>query len=211
MALEIKRLVNHPIDSNCYIIFDKLISNECVIVDPGSDNNDALYEIIDELSLAPQYIILTHEHFDHCWGVNALKEKYPNIKLVCSLVCSVAIQNARLNYSHYYCRPEFSIVPADVILENNNWSMVWNGYNIAFSPARGHSSSGIFFIIGNSLFTGDTLIKDEKTIIKFKTGSFSELKSTFLLFEKFKGKGYVVYPGHGTTFNLDYYNLNISL
>ena len=42
MALEIIRIINRPIDSNCYIIFDESINNECVIIDPGSEKIDNL-------------------------------------------------------------------------------------------------------------------------------------------------------------------------
>ena len=81
MALEIIRIINRPIDSNCYIIFDESINNECVIIDPGSEKIDNLINLINELSLNPRFIILTHEHYDHCWGVNDLRAKFPHIKL----------------------------------------------------------------------------------------------------------------------------------
>ena len=211
MALEIKRLVNHPIDSNCYIIFDKIISNECVIVDPGSDKNDALYEIIDELSLSPQYIILTHEHFDHCWGVNHLRNSYPTARLVCSAVCSRAIQDVRLNYSHYSGHEEFRIKPADIILEDMCWMLKWNDYDINFEPAKGHTASGIIFYVATILFTGDSLIKGAATITKFKSGSDSDFKETLKIIESKKGKKYMIYPGHGDVFSLDDYDLSIAL
>ena len=116
------------------------------------------------------------------------------MKLVCSSICSEAVQNPRLNYSHYFCHPEFSISPAEIILDDCECVIIWNGYNLGFTPAKGHSNSGIFFSIENTLFTGDTLIKDKETIIKFKTGSHLELEASLSFLESCKGKGFKVYP-----------------
>ena len=46
MALEIHRIINTPIDSNCYIIHDKTKTDDCVIVDPGSEINNELINYI---------------------------------------------------------------------------------------------------------------------------------------------------------------------
>lgn len=211
MSLEIIRIVNTPINSNCYIIYDDAKSKECVIVDPGSEMNEGLIRILNNLLLKPEFIILTHEHYDHCWGVNNLRCKYSYIKLICSKNCSEAIQNPRSNYSHYYCSPEFSIEPADLLIEEILWRMNWNGYELFFILAKGHSASGIFFRVDKYLFTGDTLIKNLLTITKFRTGSQSELITSLDYLASCKGKNYVVCPGHGDIFGLDDYDLNKAL
>ena len=190
MALEIIRIINRPIDSNCYIIFDESINNECVIIDPGSEKIDNLINLINELSLNPRFIILTHEHYDHCWGVNDLRAKFPHIKLICSSYCSSAIQNTKLTYSHYYCK------------------LSWNDYLITCSQAKGHSLSSIFIFIRSAIFTGDTLIMNSKTITRFKTGSKSDLENTLQKMLSYKGKGFLVHPGHGEIFPLDVYDLS---
>jgi glyoxylase-like metal-dependent hydrolase (beta-lactamase superfamily II) len=61
------------------------------------------------------------------------------------------------------------------------------------------------------LFTGDTLIKDIRTVTKLKTGSRDKLKETLSMLEKLKGMGLMVYPGHEEQFLLDSYNLDNSL
>lgn len=211
MSIEIKRVVNTPIDSNCYVIYDKSQSDECVIIDPGSDHNDELISFMAQNSLTPQYIILTHEHFDHCWGVNDLREKNPKIRLICSTMCSAAIQDPRASYSHYYCKPEFSIASADILLEDVQWKFDWNNYEFFFSAAKGHSTAGIFIVVENAVFTGDTLVKDMKTTTKFKTGSLKDLKQSLQNLSRYKGRGLTIYPGHGETFFLDAYDLSTAI
>ena len=169
----IKRLHNNPIDSNCFVIYDKTVGDDSIIVDPGSENNGSLNDFLQTEYLIPQYIILTHEHFDHCWGVSELRAKYPNVKLVCSAICSEAIQYKKRNYSVFHQQPGFELEAADVVLENIDWMLNWNGYGIRFVPAQGHSAAGIVFFIDKYVFTGDSLIKDTKTVTKLKTASVS--------------------------------------
>ena len=211
MSIVIKRLINTPVDSNCYIIYDKTQSNECIIIDPGSENNVELINYITQTLLYPQYIILTHEHFDHCWGVNDLRERYPYIRLICSSICSETIQDPRATYSHYYCKPEFVIAPADILLDDVQWKIEWNNFEFGFCAAKGHSASGIYIFLENAVFTGDTLVTNMKTITKFKSGSLSDLKQSLQALSRYKGCGLVVFPGHGESFELDKYDLSEAL
>lgn len=205
--LEVKQIKNTPIDSNCFVIFDKEKVNDCIVVDPGSEDNSLLYELLKSEGLNPQYIILTHEHFDHCWGVNQLREDYPSVKLVCSADCSEAIQNRKKNYSVFHQQPGFDVGAAEIELDKIGWKLDWNDYLLLFYPAQGHTASGVIFIIGSYIFTGDELIKGIKTVTKLKTGSIEKLSESTVFLESLKGKGMIVCPGHGESFGLDNYSL----
>lgn len=211
MMLVIHQLINNPVPSNCFVLCDKRFGRDCIVVDPGSDNNSCLYQYLEKEQLMPEYIILTHEHFDHCWGVNDFRDRYPNVKLVCSSICSNAIQSGKKNYSLFHQQPGFELKPADVVLDDINWSLSWNGYDIRFEQSQGHSAAGIIFFIGQYVFTGDTLIKDTKTVTKLKTASKEGLESSLLMLNKEKGKNLIVCPGHGEMFYLDGYDLNKAL
>lgn len=209
--LEIKQIDNIPISSNCFVLFDKAVGNNCIVVDPGSEDNSSLYQYLEQETLLPESIVLTHEHFDHCWGVNDMRNVYPNVKLVCSQICSEAIQDKKKNYSVFHQQPGFDLKPADIVLEDVCWMVNWNGYQIRFVPAKGHSAAGIVFFIDKYVFTGDTLIKDIKTVTKLKTASKEKLKDSLLMLENEKGKNLIVCPGHGETFELDNYDLTKAL
>ena len=60
------------------------------------------------------------------------------------------------------------------------------------------------------MFSGDTLIKDIRTVTKLKTGSKEKLSVSLRLIEKEKGQGLMVYPGHEDLFSLDDYDLSKS-
>lgn len=202
--VKILQFVNNPIPSNCYVVYDNSFGNQCLLVDPGCEDVSDLCDYLNSQNLQPQYILLTHEHFDHCWGVNSIRKKYMEVKLICSADCSTAIQDRKKNYSVFYEQPGFEIAAADVEITQDICLDLIN-HRVCFAIAQGHSTSGLIIGIDNYLFTGDELIKDVRTVTKLKTGSKEKLKESFAFLESLKGKNFLVCPGHGEMFRLDNY------
>jgi len=119
--LQVKQIINTPIDSNCFVIYDKEKGDNCIIVDPGSEDNSHLYELLKSEELNPQYIVLTHEHFDHCWGVNQLVEKY-HLPIVCSQLCAEAIKHEKRNCSVFYDNMDAFIIKSETICVE--WALI---------------------------------------------------------------------------------------
>lgn len=184
------------------------MGDDCVIVDPGSRINKALCFYLAQQQLVPSFIILTHEHFDHCWGVNDLVEKN-KIPVVCSELCSECIKSEKRNCSVYYeNNAQFIINAKTISVESLGFAMPFAGTTIQFYCTPGHTDASISFNVNGFLFTGDTLLKDIKTVTKLPTGSTSELNKSLEFYKRIQGKGYIVYPGHGGLFALDEYDLN---
>ena len=205
--LTIRQIINFPVPSNCFVLFDKAVGRECVVVDPGSKSDDALFAFLDEEGLTPQYIVLTHEHFDHCWGVNELVEKY-QIPIVCSALCAECIQYEKRNCSVFYDNNEGFVISSPTIsVESLNNVLPFSNTVINFYATPGHTDASICLVLGQSLFTGDTLIENLRTVTKLRTGSMVKLKDSIDTIAKLKGQGFTVYPGHGAMFLLDNYDL----
>ena len=63
---------------NTYIVFDTT-SHECAIIDPGmmvERERSIIDNFIKKNCLKPKFILLTHLHVDHVFGVSHLVEKY---------------------------------------------------------------------------------------------------------------------------------------
>ena len=205
--LSVQRIVNTPVPSNCFVIYDKAFGRECIVVDPGSKSDDYLFSFLDDMGLTPMFIILTHEHFDHCWGVNELVERYQS-PLVCSSLCAKFIQNEKKNCSVFYDNNEKFTINSNVkSVEFLDFELKIFDSVIHFFTTPGHTDASICFSIGDCLFTGDTLIKDLHTVVKLPTGSIDKLKVSYELFLQLQGKNYLIYPGHGDVFKLDEYDL----
>lgn len=204
----VKTFINKPVTSNCYVLFDKEESRDCIIVDPGSKSEADLIEFIDREGLHPLYIILTHEHFDHCWGVNDLVLRY-HVPIMCSALCGECIKDAKRNCSVFYENTEAFVIDTETIsVESLNFARPFGNYEIRFFMTPGHTDASISFMMGKCLFTGDALIKDMRTVTKLPTGSIKKLKETFETYRRLQGKGYKVCAGHGESFMLDGYDLN---
>lgn len=156
----IERYVNELMTSNCYMVVDE-VSKSCVVIDPGSEKSLREIEYINTRGLKPDYIIITHEHTDHNWGVNSLREAFPDIKLVCSEECSKHIAKANKAYFlFYYDDPIYSyeVEPADIIIKGQSNHLIWSDHGIEFMFTPGHSFGSMCVKIENMLFTGDTIM-----------------------------------------------------
>lgn len=203
MELNIERIVNNPINSNCFIIYKTGFSN-CIIVDPGSKDNSMLINFMTSENIRPDFIILTHEHFDHIWGVNELKSYYDDLKIISSQLCSDKIVDRKKNMSVFYDQVGFESFPCDISVESIENVLLWNDIKIDFIKTPGHTDCGISFVISNKIFVGDLIIPGFKTVTKLPTGSkISLLNSLNFILEKYKSKNIKVYPGHEEAFMLN--------
>lgn len=207
--LVVKRIINTPVPSNCFVVYDKSENTNCIIVDPGTKDNEELIAYISEQELSPVYIILTHEHFDHCWGVNSFVKRY-DVPILCSERCIECIKYDKKNCSVFYdINERFTIDSKSISVESLDYVLPFAGTRLQFFNTPGHSEASVCFTIGRHLFAGDTLIKDLRTVTKLPTGSVVKLRKTIDFLKQMQGKGYVVCPGHGEIFELDGYNLEL--
>lgn len=197
MALSVITIVNEPLSSNCYILYRENAAG-CVIVDPACVDATLIVSELDKLEIVPVYVVLTHEHFDHIWSVNGLRAKYPNLKVVCSKICSEAIQNNKSNLSLFRDGVGFEVEAADIVFEDG-LELLFEDEVFCLFETKGHSEGSICVYAQkcNALFSGDTLIPGLKTVTKLKGGSRDALAVSFMMIEqKYRGLNPMVYPGH---------------
>jgi hydroxyacylglutathione hydrolase len=201
MELLIEIIKNKPIDSNCFVLYNNS-SSDCIIIDPGTEDCSDLLFFLSQNKLVPEYILLTHEHFDHVWGVNKLLELF-TCTVVCSEKCLEYIADKKKNLSVFHDQIGFEISTQNVRLVSNETLKLGN-YSIRFKGTLGHSLGSISFWVNEILFTGDVLIKDTKTVTKLPGGCKKQLKNTLSeLNELFSQRNMVVYPGHGEMFGFN--------
>lgn len=196
--LNILQIKNEPVDSNCYVIFCDN-SNKCLVIDPGTQDCHDLLLILYSQNLIVEHILLTHEHFDHIWGVNKLMDVF-RCSLICSLDCSSNIVNKKKNLSFFYDTIGFESNSATHLIEELNYQLWWNEYCIELLSTKGHSEGSICIIISGNIFTGDTLIKNKQTIVKLPGGNKKFLSKSLMNINAKVNDSYLVHPGHGESF-----------
>ncbi|MPQ42984.1 MBL fold metallo-hydrolase [Clostridium tarantellae] len=172
-------------DANCYLIIDEK-TKECIIMDPGGDA-PMLINQIDSLNVKPKCILLTHGHIDHVSGVVELKNRY-NIPFYINKKDEEMIEKKAMIYG--------DIPKADGYLDNlTTFNLGENKIKCIETP--GHTPGGICFLIGDNLFTGDTLFLESVGRCDFPGGSHNTLVDSIKNSILPLGDNITVYPGHG--------------
>jgi hydroxyacylglutathione hydrolase len=197
---QIKSFINRPVPSVCYLIYNNCF-RDCIIVDPGNKDISELNQFINEKSLRPVYIILTHEHFDHIGGVEPLRELY-SCKVISSEECSLSITDPKRNFSLFIDQIGFSTRPTEILIKESFILKFWNCFEILLIPTPGHSEGSICIAIEDILITGDKLLNNMRTVIKLPGGDKNKLLGSLKTIQaKFNGST-KIYPGHGEPFFL---------
>ena len=191
--MNIKRLIIGPIETNCYII-STAGSNSCIIIDPGDD-----FEQIDRYltseKLIPDYIINTHGHYDHIMANNKLLDKYKNAILMVHKEDLTMLLNPKKNFSSITGRSFTSLEPKKLLHDNDTFT--WKKFKFKIIHTPGHTKGGICILVGQYLFSGDTLFRNSVGRTDLPGGSFeaiiTNIKQKLLTLDE----NTIVFPGHG--------------
>jgi hydroxyacylglutathione hydrolase len=209
--IKVKRFINQLMSSNCFVVYDDN-TKRAVVVDPGSEKSEKEITFIENNKLEVDYIILTHEHTDHNWGVNALLDKYPSAKLVCSELCDKLVKKTnRIFFSFYYDNPDYvyTIASADFLIKSKEDVLSWDGLEIHFLMTPGHSRASMCIDIAGMLFTGDTIMPYPCYLNK-KDGNMEDWEKSIAMVESKYIDETVIYPGHGDVLTLGEWKKNFS-
>lgn len=203
--LNVQRFVNELMDSNCYVVYDEE-TKRCLVFDPASEKSLQEIQFVGEKGLNLDYILLTHEHTDHTWGVNSILEHYPFAKVICSGLCKDALsREARMYFLLYYddMNYKYSVKRVDYTTEELGWHLDWLGHDIKFVPTPGHSPGSVCISIDNCMvFGGDTLMPFKPFIKKRNGGSVVLFHESVKKMINSYPEDIVVYPGHGESCEL---------
>src|SRR5690554_3985005 len=96
--------------SNTYVVSE---NKQCFIIDPGYEGPEII-EYIKSRKLVPQFIYITHGHYDHTGGVKQLKELY-HIPVYAPLKDKVWLTDTVYNHYSYDIPVDQYVVDGDQI------------------------------------------------------------------------------------------------
>lgn len=210
--IDILQYPSNLLSSNMYLL---ACEDKAIVIDPWVSDKLAEWFSVQERKV--DYIILTHEHYDHISGVNWLKD-HTQATVLCSEECGKAMAKPSHNYSKYFDAlidflPEEYIKGPPVIVDpyssygdvmfNRLFNLDWQGHRLELMPTPGHSKGSICILLDRKhLFSGDSLLKDFPVITKFRGGDIRSYESTTLKYLSSLEDDVTVYPGHFEIFNL---------
>lgn len=183
--------------ANCYVVHK--ITGDALIVDPG-DEPGRIIDYVERKRLRICAILGTHGHHDHIGAVTTLKNAF-------AVPFYLHSGDVRLlKYANLYrqmCDGSDPIVPPSVDYHIDKVEIPIRvgefSIDVLFTP--GHTRGGVCFLIGDFLFTGDTLLNGRVGRVDLpgadRTALCDSLRKLSVLPPETK-----VCPGHGRTTTL---------
>ena len=213
--IKIGRMVLGMCQTNCYFVY-RTGKPEAIVIDPA-DNGERIADALERNGFKVAGILLTHGHFDHIWGVEALVEAVnakaqenaddkndmnraglddTRVKVYAGEEEREVLSDPRKNVSKSMHRP--CTLEADVYVKDGD-EITIAGITCKVIATPGHTAGGIcyYFEEGGFVISGDTLFAESVGRTDFPTGSMGTLvrsikEKLFVLPEET-----VAYPGHG--------------
>ncbi|MBR3103099.1 MAG: MBL fold metallo-hydrolase [Lachnospiraceae bacterium] len=179
--------------TNCYFVYREGESG-VIFFDPAAQG-DYIYEKMKEHGFEIEVILLTHGHFDHIGGVDALREK-SGAKVYAMEAEKVLLQDPYVNVSAQMHAKV--TVEADGFLHDGD-ELEYGGKKCKVIATPGHTIGGccFYFEEAGMVICGDTIFAESVGRTDFPTGNMKKLLASiedkiFTLPEDTK-----LYPGHG--------------
>ncbi|MEC0183927.1 MBL fold metallo-hydrolase [Paenibacillus peoriae] len=204
MTLSIRSFNLGPLQTNAYLLQGD-DPQRAIIIDPGM-NPGPLLRAIESLTI--EAILLTHAHFDHIGGVEAIR----NAK-GCPVYLHALEQDwltfPKLNGSLMWpeASPPISTEPAEYDLdEGQQLDLIGHTFKVLHTP--GHSPGSVSFLCGKHLFSGDVLFRQGVGRTDLPGGRERDLFDSIQnkLFPL--GDDVTVYSGHGPKTSIGYEKVN---
>ena len=173
--------------TNCYILRQEA-SSKCLIIDPGYEAGRIL-SVLQQKQLEPEAILLTHGHFDHVGAVQDLATETDCDVYIAEADLSLPpmLTSGKLYYTHTY--------PASGTLN-------LAGLTIRVLPTPGHTPGSVCLLVGDTMFSGDTLFQGSCGRTDLPGGSWEQIAASLKTLAALPGD-YRVLPGHGGETTLD--------
>lgn len=199
----IKTFIEPPIDNNNYLLVDEITRDaaliDCSSIDiwdkvpsgfgnvvstPTGENREEL----ENINL--KYILLTHGHFDHIAGIRDGK-------------AAVFMHSSDLDwlkkvnqFMPMFGMPDMSVPKIDKFVEDGEIIKL-GSLEIKVLHTPGHTQGGVCYLVGNIVFSGDTVFRESVGRCDLEGGDFDQLVKSietklYTLPDDIK-----IYPGHG--------------
>ncbi|NTW29060.1 MAG: MBL fold metallo-hydrolase [Coriobacteriia bacterium] len=194
--MRVDRIVLGPLEANCWVVSDDA-GGPALVIDPAGDAERVL-EVLDGRSVAA--IVLTHGHFDHLGGVEALIAATGAALMVHELdaVDSMSSQKNLATMLGYHC---VAPVADRLLCEGDSIAAGELLFTVLHTP--GHTPGGICLFAEDpaggapQLFSGDTLFAGSVGRSDFGGGDGRALSHSIAAkLAPLPGET-VVHPGHG--------------
>lgn len=179
MMIKIDILALGEYQTNCYIVRNR--EDACVVIDPGFEPDTVLAQV-KSLGLNVEAILLTHGHFDHVGGVQAITQAQS---------CPVYMAPEDLKLPAFLTRP---LGPTIDVAGGDVLDLAGVQFRVLHTP--GHTQGSVCYLTDNALFSGDTLFAGSCGRTDLYGGDMVQMQQSLARLDALDFHGHV-FPGHG--------------
>jgi glyoxylase-like metal-dependent hydrolase (beta-lactamase superfamily II) len=190
--MQIHKITPYGFGSNSYILTKD--GKNALVIDPSGGK---VKTALERLQLNPAYVLLTHCHFDHVYGVPELQGV--GAKVVCGEQEKPLVgTNAALSALFGAPDPEYTV--NETLADNERRDFC--GLDVLTMLTAGHTKGSVTYLITDpdtgerALFTGDTLFESSIGRTDFPTGNLGKLRDSLKKLSTLD-ESLHVYSGHG--------------
>jgi len=194
--IKIEEVYTHDYSCNRYIVYcDE--SDTAVVIDPGC-NARIVISKLNELNKKLGAILLTHAHYDHIQSVSELKRRYGAHVYLGERDMELIESDGHLAW---YFRKQLDAFEVDVRLTGGVYDVC--GFVFEAIPTPGHTHGAMTFVIGDNMFSGDTIFFETYGRTDLQGSDLKELTESAKRLFALKGD-YKIFCGHGKNTSLSH-------
>ena len=195
-----KLQLEHEIFSNCYLLVDEE-SGEAAIVDPAWCG-DVVKNALDGENITLKYVLLTHGHFDHIFGVYGLQTERGAKVVIHSKDAGHLLDPKKSLAEGNFPEKQYPVI-ADILIKDGDVLKLGNE-EIKVMSTPGHTEGSVCYILEKDrvIISGDTLFCMTAGRTDFPGGSDEKMIESLKRLIALDGD-YRVLPGHNRETTLE--------
>ena len=155
--------------TNCYFAIDRE-SNHGFLIDPGAEG-ERLVPLILERGWIIEKILLTHGHFDHFGGVDAVRDAL-DIPVLIHEEGKAYLERPELNLSHF-CGGDLTVEGAQYFRDGNLLTLQEGNLQLRVIHTPGHTNDScvLYDKAEKTAYVGDTIFRGSMGNPDYPTGN----------------------------------------
>ena len=182
---------------NCYVVY-RDGAKKCAVIDPGLDP-ERIIDFLESNNLTPEAILVTHGHADHIGGIPAIKENFPECRVLICKEEEEKLSNPQTNLTAMFGFSATFGTPDGTFVDGDSVEVAGLTFDVRAVP--GHSSGHVVFLLRGTqpqvVFVGDVIFAGGVGRTDFPDGDHATLMNGIRNHIYTLPDDTMLAPGHG--------------